>query len=479
VATTTNIANIIFRHAHEDAGFTRGMEAAAAAATKAAAAGEKVTQSTEKTTREVRTAVPAWSSVNKQIDENAKLAAATERANRQLEARLASLRQEAARNAEVAANMAQHEQRLIQLRDEAVRKAAENAAKERQRWQGVAEGTNAAANGVRGFGAVAASAGQQIQDVVVQAQMGTNAFTILAQQGSQFAGIFGPAGAMVGAGIALGAVTAQMLGLAGATKDLDDVLKENEANFNRLNAASKERAAGIKSEAEAVDSLRNNYAAMGQAAARAEGVVLARQQRALNDQGGDLLERLGGRLAGDLRRNDNIGLPSISGFTDVTGELSRAQSLAPDLTAAAEAFRKLRDETGPTVDGLRAYILALDDAQRAGGANAAAIRTLRDAAIDALPQVTELEKAQRQNAIQAAAMRLAAGQSAEALLAAGQAAGTAGPQFNALSGDIVKAAQALDRLRRNAVNDPLRDVNAAASRIADLNAALRAGGTVA
>ena len=45
--------------------------------------------------------------------------------------------------------------------------------------------------------------GAQLQDVAVQAQMGTNALTIFAQQGSQVAGAFGPMGMVVGAGVAV------------------------------------------------------------------------------------------------------------------------------------------------------------------------------------------------------------------------------------------------------------------------------------
>jgi len=50
--------------------------------------------------------------------------------------------------------------------------------------------------------------GYQIQDVAVQAQMGTNAFVIMAQQGPQIASAFGPAGAAIGAVIAISAVAA-------------------------------------------------------------------------------------------------------------------------------------------------------------------------------------------------------------------------------------------------------------------------------
>lgn len=63
-----------------------------------------------------------------------------------------------------------------------------------------------------GFGQV----GHQIQDVAVQAQMGTNAFVILGQQGSQIASLFGPGGALIGALLAVGAAIA--VGLSGDVK---------------------------------------------------------------------------------------------------------------------------------------------------------------------------------------------------------------------------------------------------------------------
>ena len=61
--------------------------------------------------------------------------------------------------------------------------------------------------GVRSLGTSVAQAGMQIQDFTVQVGAGTSALTALAQQGSQFLGIFGPGGAIAGAVLALGAIT--------------------------------------------------------------------------------------------------------------------------------------------------------------------------------------------------------------------------------------------------------------------------------
>ena len=75
--------------------------------------------------------------------------------------------------------------------------------------------TGASANVVKGnFGAMKGATqnlSYQLQDVAVQAQMGTSAFIILGQQGPQIASIFGPGGAVVGTLIAFGSMLAGVL----------------------------------------------------------------------------------------------------------------------------------------------------------------------------------------------------------------------------------------------------------------------------
>ena len=87
--------------------------------------------------------------------------------------------------------------------------------------------------------------GWQLQDVAVQAQMGTSAFVIFSQQGSQLAAAFGPTGALVGALIAVGgalggvaykAYTAEVSTkeLTDATTQLGTVLDSTENGVNGL-----------------------------------------------------------------------------------------------------------------------------------------------------------------------------------------------------------------------------------------------------
>lgn len=66
----------------------------------------------------------------------------------------------------------------------------------------------------------------QLQDVAVQAQMGTSGFTILAQQGPQIASAFGPAGAAAGALIGIGAMIMSVANSSTvASESLDDMME--------------------------------------------------------------------------------------------------------------------------------------------------------------------------------------------------------------------------------------------------------------
>tara|TARA_R110002049_G_scaffold81910_3_gene208310 strand:+ start:3838 stop:6774 length:2937 start_codon:yes stop_codon:yes gene_type:complete len=86
---------------------------------------------------------------------------------------------------------------------------------------------------MRGLRGQAQNLGWQMQDVAVQAQMGTNALVILGQQGSQLASGFGPMGALVGAGIAVGAAALGVFSKSmGSTSDLTKKLEERVKGLN-------------------------------------------------------------------------------------------------------------------------------------------------------------------------------------------------------------------------------------------------------
>lgn len=68
------------------------------------------------------------------------------------------------------------------------------------------------------FGVVAGQAGYQMQDFAVQIAGGQNAMVAFAQQGSQMLGVFGPAGAIAGAALAVGVLVARLFEIGPAVK---------------------------------------------------------------------------------------------------------------------------------------------------------------------------------------------------------------------------------------------------------------------
>lgn len=74
--------------------------------------------------------------------------------------------------------------------------------------------------------------GWQMQDTIVQLQMGTSAFVVLSQQGSQMAAAIGPGGAVLGAVIALAGVVAGSL--APSLFDAGNESEKLEETFNSL-----------------------------------------------------------------------------------------------------------------------------------------------------------------------------------------------------------------------------------------------------
>lgn len=106
-----------------------------------------------------------------------------------------------------------------------------------QQARAAAEGTGGSLRNVRG---VAQNLGWQLQDTVVQLQMGTSAFVVLSQQGSQFASAFGPTGAVVGAVIAVaGALLGSLIpSLKNSSKEIDTMM----GKLSELSNSQKELA---------------------------------------------------------------------------------------------------------------------------------------------------------------------------------------------------------------------------------------------
>jgi len=121
-------------------------------------------------------------------------------------------------------------------------KALDNVAQSGERASTSAKNLNSNVVPLRGaFRSVRGSAsqlGMQLQDVAIQAQMGTNNLIILGQQGSQIASLFGPGGALLGAFIAIGAAIVNVAsGTKEATGTLEERINDLKESFDNLTPA--------------------------------------------------------------------------------------------------------------------------------------------------------------------------------------------------------------------------------------------------
>ncbi|HHZ7657220.1 TPA: phage tail protein [Klebsiella quasipneumoniae] len=109
---------------------------------------------------------------------------------------------------------------------------------------------SATAKGVSsGFRSSVQQAGYQLQDFIVQVQGGQSALVAFSQQGSQFAGAFGPGGAVVGAVIALGTVLAGIL-MPSLTSSADKmkVLENAAESLNKIVVINSQGVAALSND---------------------------------------------------------------------------------------------------------------------------------------------------------------------------------------------------------------------------------------
>lgn len=129
---------------------------------------------------------------------------------------------------------------------------------------------NNAINGTNKFRTAMQQGGYQVQDFIVQVQGGQSALVAFSQQGSQLAGAFGPAGAVVGALIALGSViTGVLITSLNGGKSAMDALKDAAESMDKV----------ISISTNGVAALSDKYAAL--ARTNAEVATLMRNQALL------------------------------------------------------------------------------------------------------------------------------------------------------------------------------------------------------
>lgn len=230
--------------------------------------------------------------------------------------------------------------------------------------------------------------GQQLQDVAVQAEAGTDAIRIFSQQGPQILSIFGPVGVTLGIVAAVGgAVASAFLGVSDATKDAADEME----TFSDIANAADSGLSDLVSAAKAYDSAIRATAA-GQTAAtdsivadtkrefEAKKELLKLEQRrlqALNavrqgeiQANRERLDRIsaGRRRAVEVRGEEAV-LEELAGNVpgvDLSGEIKEVQNLTTEITRL-----RAEGELADVALGKLGEALNLEFTDLAGGAGAA------------------------------------------------------------------------------------------------------------
>ena len=215
------------------------------------------------------------------------------------------------------------------------------------------QSSNSAASFMARNSQVFGAAGLQLQDVVVQAQMGTSAFTIIAQQGSQFAGIFGPGGAVIGAVIALSAALGGVLWAA--LRSSSNLIDELALSAEEL-ADSLEKVTTVAIAQNAINQITKDSEKAAEAIKDTEGELKKLQERverrrdivfrfeAMQDEFGDLEDVVTEKKA-DLQE-------AIDAVTELQSKRDQATNSIKEQAKQIAELVKIRDRLAAGKDPL-------------------------------------------------------------------------------------------------------------------------------
>src|SRR3990167_4789307 len=160
--------------------------------------------------------------------------------------------------------------------------------------------------------------GMQMQDVIVQAQAGTSPFTILAQQGSQLASVFGPTGALIGDVIALGAAMGGILWRAmdSAAVEADELRKELDKLYETTERA---KMIALRDQINAQENALKNLRVEARAA-------------------GEDMRRFGEAAQSPILRDTNMKgyMKALEEFADITEQIQRGEATLAKLKGNPE-----------------------------------------------------------------------------------------------------------------------------------------------
>lgn len=219
------------------------------------------------------------------------------------------------------------------------------AAQTGQQLNKVAAATQEATGGMNSLRGVAGNLGFQLQDIAVQAQAGTSAFTILGQQGSQIASAFGPGGAVLGAIIAISAAIGGVLVKS---------LSEATAKAGELPAALEEKLTKIKERLKETDEAsKAAFSSVEIAKANAEYERLGSLIEGLRKKQESYKKQIQEAASPEIRKNYERLYSDVSDQIEVATNSQRIQALYIEKVTKAtlesrEGWEGIKEETEKT-----------------------------------------------------------------------------------------------------------------------------------
>lgn len=254
-------------------------------------------------------------------------------------------------------------------------------------YQSVNRAAGEAGKGMGGLSRVAGQLGFQLQDVAVQAQMGTSAFTILGQQGSQVASVFGPGGAVIGAILAVGAALGGVLfkSLTTVSAEIEDLIGDIESLGVAFADLSK-----VQQEAIRID-LLTQIAKQGVELSMLNTELAetrAKWNELRNDTGGFNLFDFGKDSEKLAELNDKM--------TTLPAAIQNAKDRAAELKSALDAINAGTYEFGTDKQGKDAGDQAEDAAEKTEFAYGRALQSFKNYGVQLVKEQEQLQESLRQ-----------------------------------------------------------------------------------
>ncbi len=452
-------------------------------------------KATEESAEKVRRSLPSFETLTRRYDDSARAAAARSKADRDL------ARAMEAANAEVAKGLATREQADKLIEAARVKTTAYVAGIERQiaaeqRRNAAMSGNNTnltaqaralsdygvandnVAGRMQRLGYIAGQAGFQIQDFAVQVAGGQNALVAFAQQAPQLLGIFGTAGAIAGAGVAIGAITANLLMGGDASKKFTDAIEAQDASLRRATEAAERWRNGMTSEAQQVQDLKTYYQGLSEERRQYEMILVQSTEAKLASARDSFSQGATGQFQRQIEvwkqqiddlRSSALLYPQGSQEREMILSSTELQGMQSRFAQAQQVIRDfnttLAAGTGDAVEASARLIQGLRGiAETADTRTARALIAMSDGIMKLAPEAEQLAKGGRDLEMQMQALGMRAREAQEGMAALAVATERASLAFS--------DAQAATR---RVMDEPAERL----SRLQQITAAYRENGTAA